>query len=193
MEGREDAVLGMDIYCLERGGAREGAKSDPEDVSTGEGMGAMLSGEGNTNPRMGYWTQSPEGVRLSVGEIEVKVPCRNTYHFEGNEVRENKGSEVEGTLIWIVDQTPLMVNRTPSLENEKVYDRYAGNAIPLSDLHYLGEKVGSHVAINVGNGAHHESTAEDYDTLAESTYPELLDLSRDQVHSKGQQLKQEGM
>ena len=39
MEGREDAVLGMDIYCLERGGAREGAESDPEDVSTGEGMG----------------------------------------------------------------------------------------------------------------------------------------------------------
>jgi hypothetical protein len=183
----------MDIYCLERGGAREGAESDPEDVSTGEGMGAMLSGAGNTNPRVGYWTQSPEGVRVSVGEIEVKLPCRDTYHFEGNGVRENTGSEVEGTLIWTGDQTPLMVNRTPSLENEKVYDRYAGNAIPLSDLHYLGKEVGSHVAINVGTGAHHESTAEDYDTLAESTYPELLDLSRDQVHSKGQQLKQEGM
>jgi hypothetical protein len=157
MEGREDAVLGMDIYCLERGGAREGAESDPEDVSTGEGMGAMLSGAGNTNPRVGYWTQSPEGVRVSVGEIEVKLPCRDTYHFEGNGVRENTGSEVEGTLIWTGDQTPLMVNRTPSLENEKVYDRYAGNAIPLSDLHYLGKEVGSHVAINVGNGTHHVS------------------------------------
>jgi len=37
MEKREDAVLGMDIYRLERNGARENAGSDPDDVSTGEG------------------------------------------------------------------------------------------------------------------------------------------------------------
>jgi hypothetical protein len=43
MEKREDAVLGMDIYRLERNGARENAGSNPGDVSTGEGM-AMLSG-----------------------------------------------------------------------------------------------------------------------------------------------------
>jgi hypothetical protein len=52
-----------------------------------------------------------------------------------------------------------MVDRTPSLENEKVYDRDAGNAIPLSGLHQLGKAVGSRVA-DVGNGAHHESAAE---------------------------------
>jgi hypothetical protein len=33
----EDAVLGMDIYRLERNGARENAGSNPEDDSTGEG------------------------------------------------------------------------------------------------------------------------------------------------------------
>ena len=43
MEKREYAVLGMDIYRLERNGARENAGSNPGDVSTGEGM-AMLSG-----------------------------------------------------------------------------------------------------------------------------------------------------
>jgi hypothetical protein len=114
------------------------------------------------------------------------------YDFEGKWDRENTGSGVEGTLIWIGNQTPLMVDRTPSLENEKVYDRDAGDAIPLSDLHQLGKEVGSRVA-DVGNGAHHESTAEDYDTLVESTDPDLLDLSRDQVHAEGKELKHEGM
>ena len=85
-----------------------------------------------------------------------------------------------------------MVDRTPSLENEKVYDRDAGDAIPLSDLHQLGKAVGSRMA-DVGNGAHQESTAEDYDTLVESTDPDPLDLSRDQVHSEGEQLKHECM
>jgi hypothetical protein len=158
-----------------------------------------------------YWTQSPESVRSIVGEIEDKVPCRDTYPFEGNWVRENTRSGVEGTLIWIgkqtpfmVDrdpafylaaflsrryismprtafflfsildptlsksptrgslrrcpenvtkentrsgvegtliwigkQTPFMVDRTSSLENEKVYDRDTGDTIPLSDLHQL--------------------------------------------------------
>ena len=84
---------------------------------------------------MGYWNQLPESVKSSVGEIEDKVPCRDTYHFEGNWVRENTGSGAQGTLIWTGNQTPLMVDRAPSLENEKVYDRDAGDAIPLSDLH----------------------------------------------------------
>ena len=43
---------------------------------------------------------------------------------------------------------------------------------------------------DVGKGAHHESTAEDYDILVESTDP---DLSKDQVHSDGEELKHEGM
>ena len=43
---------------------------------------------------------------------------------------------------------------------------------------------------DVGKGAHHESTAEDYDILVESTDP---DLSRDQVHSDGEEMKHEGM
>ena len=98
-------------------------------------MGATLSGTGNTKPLVGYWTQLPESVRLSVGEIEDKVPCRDTYYFEGNWVRENTESGVQGTLIWTGNQTPLMVDRNPSLENEKVYDRDVGDAIPLSDLH----------------------------------------------------------
>jgi hypothetical protein len=85
-----------------------------------------------------------------------------------------------------------MVDRIPSLENEKVYDRDAGDAIPLSGLHQLGKAVGSRVA-DVGNGAHHESTAEEYDTLVESTDPDPVDLSRDQVHSEGEELKHEGM
>jgi len=85
-----------------------------------------------------------------------------------------------------------MVDLTPSLENEKVYDRDAGDAIPLSDLHQLGKAVGSRVA-DVGNGAHHESAAEGCDTLVESTDPDPLDLSRDQVHSEGEELKHEGM
>jgi 4-alpha-glucanotransferase len=84
MEKREDAVLGMDIYRFERNGARENAGSNPEDVSTGEGMVATLSGTANTKPLVGYWTQSPESVRSSVEEIEDKVPCRDTYPFEGN-------------------------------------------------------------------------------------------------------------
>ena len=84
---------------------------------------------------MGYWNHLPESVKSSVGEIEDKVPGRDTYHFEGNWVRENTGSWAQGTLIWTENQTPLMVDRAPSLENEKVYDRDAGDAIPLSDLH----------------------------------------------------------
>ena len=106
-----------------------------------------------------------------MGEIEDKVPLRDTYHFEGSWVRENTGSGVEGILIWTGNQTPLMVDRIPSLENEKVYDRDAVDAIPLSDLQLLWKAVGSRVA-DVGNGAHHESTAEDYDTLVESTDPD---------------------
>ena len=50
MEKKEDVVLGMDIYRLERNGAREIAGSDLEDVSTGDRMG-------NTKPLVGYWTQ----------------------------------------------------------------------------------------------------------------------------------------
>ena len=53
MEKREDAVLGMDIYRLERNGARENAGSNPEDVSTGERMAATLSETGNTKPLVG--------------------------------------------------------------------------------------------------------------------------------------------
>jgi hypothetical protein len=106
MEKREDAVLDMDIYRLKRNGARENAGSNPEDVSTGEGMAATLSGTGNTKPLVGYGTQSPESVRSSVGEIEDKVPCRDTYPFEGNWVKENTGSGVEGTLIWTEDRAP---------------------------------------------------------------------------------------
>jgi hypothetical protein len=44
----------MDIYRLERNGARENAGSDSEDVSTGDGMGATLSGTGKTKPLVGY-------------------------------------------------------------------------------------------------------------------------------------------
>ena len=81
-------------------------------------MGATLSGTGNTKPL-----------------IEDKVPCRDTYHFEGNWVRETPESGAQGTLLWTGNQTPLMVDRAPSLEHEKVYDRDARDAIPLSDLH----------------------------------------------------------
>ena len=35
---------------------------------------------------------------------------------------------------------------------------------------------------DLGNGAHHESAAEDCDTLVQSTDPDPLDLSRNQVH-----------
>jgi hypothetical protein len=134
IEKREDVVLDMDIYRLERNGARENAGSNPEDVSTGKGMAATLCGTGNTKPLVGYWTQSPESARSSVGEIEDKVPCRDMYPFEGNRIRENTESRVEGTLIWTENQTPFMVDRTPSLKNEKVYDRDAGDTISLSDL-----------------------------------------------------------
>ena len=119
-------------------------------------------------------------------EIEDKVPCRDTYPCEGNGVRENTGSGVEGTLIWTENQTPFMVDRTPSLENEKVYDRDPGDTIPLSDLHQLGKALGSRVA-DVRNGAHHESAAEGRDTLVESTDPDPLDLSRNQVHGEERQ------
>jgi hypothetical protein len=37
IEKREDVVLDMDIYRLERNGDRENAGSNPEDVSTGKG------------------------------------------------------------------------------------------------------------------------------------------------------------
>ena len=74
-----------------------------------------------------WWGTGPShrSVRSSMGEIEDKVPCRDTYPFEGNCVRENTGSGVEGTLIWTENHTPFMVDPTPSLENEKVYDRDA--------------------------------------------------------------------
>jgi hypothetical protein len=85
-----------------------------------------------------------------------------------------------------------MVDRIPSFENEEVYDRDAGNAIPLSDLHQLGKAVGSRVA-DVGNGTHHEPAAEGCDTLVESTDLDPLNLSREQVHSDTEELKHEGM
>ena len=185
MEKREDAVLDMDIYRLERNGARENAGSNPEDVSTRDGMGATLSAMGNTKPLVGYGTLSPESVRSSVGEIEDKVPCRDTYPFQGNWVKENTGSGVEGTLIWTENHTPFTVDRTPSLKNEKVYDRDAGDTIPLSGLYQLGNALGSIVA-DVGNGAHHESAAEGCDTLVESTDLDPLDLSKDQVDMEGE-------
>jgi hypothetical protein len=74
-----------------------------------------------------------------------------------------------------------MVDRTPSLEKEKVYDRDAGDTIHSSDLHQLGKPLGSRVA-DVRNGAHHESAAEGRDIIVDSTDPDPLDLSRDQVH-----------
>ena len=98
-------------------------------------MGPRSPERGTPKPLVGYWNQLPESVESSVGEIEDKVPCSDSYHFEGNWVRENTGSGAQGTLIWTGNQTPLMVDRAPSLENEKVYDRDAGDAISLSDLH----------------------------------------------------------
>ena len=61
MEKREDAVLGMDIYRLKRMGGREKAGLDPEDVSTGEAMGATLSGTGTPNP---WWGTGPSHRRV---------------------------------------------------------------------------------------------------------------------------------
>ena len=61
MEKREDAVLGMDIYRLKRNGGREKAGLDPEDVSTGEAMGATLSGTGTPNP---WWGTGPSHRRV---------------------------------------------------------------------------------------------------------------------------------
>jgi hypothetical protein len=66
-----------------------------------------------------------------------------------------------------------------------VYYRDAGDTIPLSDLHQLGKALGSRVA-DVGNEAHHESAAEGCNTLVESTHPDPLDLSRNQVHMEGE-------
>ena len=40
-----------------RNEARKNAGSNPEDVSTGEGMAATLYGTGNTKPLVGYGTQ----------------------------------------------------------------------------------------------------------------------------------------
>jgi hypothetical protein len=71
MEKREDVVLDMDIYRLERNGARENAGSNPEDVSTGEGMAATLSGTGNTKPL----DHLKESCPLH--------PCRTLSHFQG--------------------------------------------------------------------------------------------------------------
>ena len=68
----------------------------------GKGWRPRSPERGTTNP----WTQSPESVRSSVEEIEDKVPCRDTYPFEGNWVKENTGSGVEGTLIWTEDRAP---------------------------------------------------------------------------------------
>ena len=88
LENTEDTIKNAREYRrhnrLERNGARENAGSNPEDVSTGEWMAATLSGTGNTKPLVGYWTQSPESARSSVGDIEDKVPCRDTYPLEGN-------------------------------------------------------------------------------------------------------------
>ena len=67
----------------------------------------------------------------------------------------------------------------------RAYDRDAGETIPLSDLHQLGKALGSRVA-DVRNGAHHEPAAEGRDTLVDSTDPDPLDLSRDQVHMEGE-------
>jgi hypothetical protein len=39
---------------------------------------------------------------------------------------------------------------------------------------------------DVRNGAHHEPAAEGRDTLVDSTDPDPLDLSRDQVHMQGE-------
>jgi len=154
----------------------------PERDGARENVGSRT---GNTKPLVGYWTQSPESVGLSVGEIEDKFPCRDACPFEGSWIRESAGSGVEGTLVWTG-------NQTPSLENEKVYDRDAGDASPLSDLHRLGKAVGSRVA-EVGNGAHYESADEGGDTLVESTDPDPLDLSGDQFHSEGEEVKHEDM
>lgn len=73
-----------------------------------------------------------------------------------------------------------------------MYDSDAGDASPLSDLHQPGKAVGSRVA-EVGNGAHYESADEGCNTLVESTDPDPLDLSRDQVHSEGEEVKHEDM
>ena len=83
MEKREDAVLDMDIYQLERNGARENAGSNPEDVSMGERMAATFSGMGNTKPLLGYRTQSPESVRSSMGDRrqnskQIRILLRET-------------------------------------------------------------------------------------------------------------------
>jgi hypothetical protein len=85
MEKKEDAVLRMDIYIASREMGPEKMQDRIQMIfPRGTGWGPMLSGTGNTKPLVGYWTQLPESVRLSVGEIEDKVPCRDTYHFEGN-------------------------------------------------------------------------------------------------------------
>jgi hypothetical protein len=67
--------------------------------------------------------------------------------------------------------------------------RKCTTGIPLSDLHQLGKAERSRVA-DVGNGAHHESAAEGCGTLVESTDPDPLDMSSDQVHiEKGRQCR----
>jgi hypothetical protein len=64
MEKIEDAVLGMDIYRLERNGAREIAGSDLEDVSTGDGIG--------TTSHSPHPTPHSPATRLS---LPPGVPC----------------------------------------------------------------------------------------------------------------------
>jgi hypothetical protein len=79
MEKKEDAVFGMDIYRLERNGAREIAGSDLEDVFTGDWMGTKLSGTGNTKPLVEYWNQLPESGRdpgYQVRGAHLKKLCR---------------------------------------------------------------------------------------------------------------------
>jgi hypothetical protein len=53
MEKREDAVLGMDIYRLERNGTRENAGANPEDISTGKGWRPRSPEWGTPNPGWG--------------------------------------------------------------------------------------------------------------------------------------------
>jgi hypothetical protein len=67
MEKKEDTVLDMDIYRFERNGARENAGLNPEDVSTGEGMAATLSGMGNLTPHSPATRPSlPPGIPCAV-------------------------------------------------------------------------------------------------------------------------------
>ena len=61
MVKKEDAVLDMDIYRLERNGARENAGSDPGDVSTGTGWRPRSPERGTPNP---LWGSGPSYRRV---------------------------------------------------------------------------------------------------------------------------------